>query len=608
MSSACRCRNLACLFCLPAIILWFCLISGAAEADNADAALLDTYTLQGVTATQPRLAGGGYDWDWRGPNNDPEWAWFFNRHAIFRDLLEAYRKTGDSRYRDHLLAMLDDWIASHPAPGGITFSAAWRPLEAARRIMESWIPTWRQLGDDPAAFPPGRKARFFSSLRDHGEHLRQRHAFSGNHLITEMLALAELSLTFPDLPGARDWRNYSLGRLARAYDDQVYPDGSHKELSTHYQRVVALNYQQLLSLLRASGETELVREWEPRVRRLWEYFAAVIKPDGANPLNNDSDIEAVARLLRTHSPDTLPAQGTVHLPYAGQVVFRSRLSDTARTPLWAFFDIGPRGTDHDHSDLLHLSLSIGRFDFLVDNGRYTYLPGPFRDYFAGPAGHNVILLDDIGSQQGPRAVNPGPSSSGKAFIRIQDGLELAYADTYFSSAGNPRSADWRRLVAHVPGNAWIVVDRLITFAPAKLTTLWHWAPGCIIESNTGNAGESLRITHGSHRLLLHYSTDNTSSLHTLRQVSGQMYPMPQGWHSLRFNQLDPAPATLSEQAVRAPLINVWLFTPVSPAGGSTISFDGNQRVIIQLGTEFSIMLNLAIPTGSTFQRSLRPLQ
>ncbi|WP_232767513.1 heparinase II/III family protein, partial [Geminisphaera colitermitum] len=383
-------RKLSRILCLLVTTLWPLTSANANDNAPADAALLDTYTLQGITATQPRLSNGGYDWDWRGPNKDPEWAWFFNRHAIFQNLLDAYRKTGDTRYRDHLLATLNDWIAAHPPPRAISFSAAWRPLEAARRVMESWIPTWRQLRDDPAAFPPERRARFLQSLHDHGNHLRHHHAFAGNHLITEMLALAELSLTLPDLPDALEWRDYALTRLARAYDEQVYPDGAHKELSTHYQRVVALNYQQLLTLLRTSGQTDLARAWEPRVRRLWEYFAAVMKPDGTNPLNNDSDTEAVATLLRAYSPDTLPPTHSTHLPYAGQTIFRSRLSPLH---LWAFFDTGPRGTDHDHADRLHFSLSIDRNDFLVDNGRYTYTPGPFRDYFAGPSAHNVVLLN-----------------------------------------------------------------------------------------------------------------------------------------------------------------------------------------------------------------------
>ncbi|AHF93608.1 heparinase [Opitutaceae bacterium TAV5] len=642
---------------------------------TADAALRDTFTLQGVTAVQPRRPDGGFDWDWRGPRNDPEWAWFFNRHLVFTDLLAAYQQTGDVRYRDRILVTLDDWIAQHPAPSGITFSAAWRPLEAARRVMESWIPIYAALRDDPAAFPPERRARFVASIRDHALHLRNHHAFSGNHLITEMLALTRLGLTFSDLPDAAGWRSYALDRLARAYEDQVYPDGAHKELSSHYQRVVALNYQELLDLLRASGQEEAVREWEPRVHRLWDYFAAIMKPDGTNPLNNDSDTESVAALLRQYAPHIRIPEQTVRLPWAGQVIFRSRAAaaadaagvrgsgfgvqgsanaaaannakprtrnpkPAAATPpplLYAFFDTGPRGTDHDHADFLHVSLSVGASDFLVDNGRYTYTPGAFRDYFAGPSGHNVLLLDGLGPDQGPRAVTAAADAAGVqgSGFRVQGSdsrfpspagnpkpetlnpepaasaapaVEIAWGDTTFASASrpafaaNPRAADWRRLVAHVPGRAWIVVDRVITFSPATLTTLWHWSPECTVEPVPGQP-DSLIVSRSSATLHVRHAASQPVPADR-QQITARSRPSPQGWYSPRFNMLEPASCTQLDQAIRAPLVNVWLFSPAALPGAS-IRISADHRIVVQLDPATSLTLDPEAPGKSAVTGTMR---
>ncbi len=545
--------------------------AGAHYVDRAtaDAALARTFTLQGVTAVQPlRADGAGYDWDWRGPRDDPEWAWFFNRHHWFPALLAAYQETGDTRYSAALAADLDDWMATHPPPGRITFSAAWRPLEAARRLVHSWLPVAPALAALPGA-RPGIAARFDASLVAHGEHLLAHHAFGGNHLITEMLALTRLSLARPDLPGAGRWLDYGLDQLSRAYDEQVYPDGAHVELSTHYQRVIALNYQALLVQLRAAGRDDLVAKWEPRVERLWRYVAAVMTPSGANPQNNDSDRENYRGLLLSHSPGLLApdrAPGIVHLPWAGQTVWRG---GPPERPHWAFFEAGPRGTDHDHADHLQFNLSLGTADFLVDAGRYTYAPGPWRDYFAGPAGHNVLLLDGRGADPRPRRVGaePAPARFGE-----KGPLSWAWGDATFSDSDGRRIGDWRRVVIYARDAGWVVVDRIVTFSARELTTQWHWAPS--VEATPAGA----RWTARSGEAELEVNAPNEGRWQAQR---GQETPSPRGWFSPVFNKREPATQTDLMQNLRGPRVNVWLFRPPSTGESLMAETVAAGRVVVR---------------------------
>jgi len=447
-----------------------------------------------------------------------------------------------------LLDTLDDWIVAHPAPGRITFSAAWRPLEAARRLVDSWLVVMPAAAQSPL-FSPERRERYRTSLAAHGEHLRRHHAFGGNHLVTEMLALVQLALAEPDLPGASEWLAYGLDQLALAYENQVYPDGAHKELSAHYQRVIALNYQRLLVLLESAGRHELADAWRPRARLLWSYFIAIMRPDGGNPLNNDSDQENILGLLQQSAPELAALPDTTRwLPYAGQAVFRSGRGAGA---WWAFFDTGPRGTDHDHADRLHFSLSLGTLPFLVDNGRYTYRPGAWRDYFAGPAGHNVLLLNGAGSDQGPRAVRAA-DSLGRFFSR--ENFEAAYGDATFTAGANPRAADWRRIVIHVRDHGWIVIDRLIAFQPVALTTLWHWHPVC--ETLPANDSSTQLIRNDTATLRMQVASSAPGG--TWRNALGDTEPV-QGWHSDRFNFKTPAPCTLYTQHTARPVTNIWLF-------------------------------------------------
>jgi hypothetical protein len=302
---------------------------------SADAALLDQFELQGIQAS-PARADGSYDWDYRGPKDDKEWAWFLNRQRYFEDLYVAYTQTGETRYVDKIFSILTDWISQNKTPpSGMSFSSAWRPLEAARRVLESWDLIYLKLWDDPR-FPPALKSEFIEAFENHGDYLMDHHALYGNHLITEMLALLKLSLLLPEANNSEQWQEYALKQLDQEYHKQFYPEGAHKELSSHYQRVVVLNYQLLLTLLEMAGKEAQLKIWKPRVESMWAYFNAIQKPNGLAPLNNDSDVEDISKLLKQNQRiDWMPPNASSYFPNAGQVIFRS--PNTSTDELWAFF-------------------------------------------------------------------------------------------------------------------------------------------------------------------------------------------------------------------------------------------------------------------------------
>jgi hypothetical protein len=542
--------------------------NGTSHAIAADA-LNDIFTLQNLRARQPRLRdGGGFDWRWTGPNSDPEWAWFFNRHGWFPDLWRAWETTHDERYREALLSTLTDWISTNPAPWHFSFSPGWRPLEAARRLLGSWLPLYDGIITVCSA---PQRARFEASLEDHGRHLRRHHAWRGNHLVTEMLALVRLAVCVPHHPLAAGWLAYGLERLDRAYREQVYPDGAYKELSSHYQRIVTLSYQQLLDTFRSAGRDDLAAVWSPRVERLWIYIRELTTPAGFNPLNNDSDREPYEKLLRQHAP-ALAGRSTphsVHFPWAGQTVFRD-----ATNRNWGFFDAGPRGADHDHVDHLVFIFSVGRREFLVDNGRHSYAPGPWRDYFSGPAAHNILLLDDQPAEQGPRAVDAAPRRI--TFHRDHD-YTFAWGDGVFATNGNPRVADWRRMVVYLRGLGWMVIDHLVTFGVGRLTTQWHWHPGCALP-DAPDLTRDLFVSHRETEVRVVFST-TLMRCGATECFAGRSFPSPQGWFSDRYNQRQAAPVLLHHQLISGPVTNAWLFLT-----------DATQKVTVEILSGGSIKL------------------
>ena len=520
---------------------------------SAQNALNDKFTFQGVTGSplNTKHQSGDYDWQHRGPNNDKEWAWFLNRHRYFEDLYRAYQSTNESAYAEKIVSILGDWLEVHPSPpSGISFSSAWRPLEVARRILESWDIVYLCMWSDPH-FPEQLREPFKASLQSHGDYLLENHAMYGNHLITEMLALLKVSILLADTNPAQRWKNYALKKLEEQYEKQVYPEGAHKELSSHYQRVVSRSYQHLLVLLEHSGESELIKKWRPKVDRLWKYFAQIRKPDGYAPLNNDSDLENIAKLL----PKTIPTEdkkttSSIYFPNAGQVIFRGNTSENS-SQSWTFFDIGPRGTDHQHADFLHLSISHGTSNYFVDNGRYTYQPGTWRDYFKGPTAHNIIEIIGLRPQQMPKeSIGPLP---GTGYLESKY-WTAAWGQQSFQNLWGEHPASWQRTVIELTSIGILVIDRIHTFSSQHIRGYWHASPNY----NWQIDGSIYQLLDGSNKLRV--STCNTTGKDLdLAIVEGQLHPEVQGWHSKRFNEKTPAPTLVYLSKVDQPVVIAWLF-------------------------------------------------
>ena len=520
----------------------------------ADAALEDTFTLQGVTARQPRLSNGGYAWNWKGPNDDPEWAWFFNRHGWFKCLWRAYTRTKEGAkkrgYRGAIFGTLNDWIEANPAPGRFNFSAAWRPLEVARRLLDSWLPLMDDLLGD-SDLSDGLRAKLKASLLDHGRHLRRHHALGGNHLITEMRALLYLGYSNSDFVESADWIEYGLSKMDAAYLKQVYPDGVHKELSSHYHRIITQDFSALVEMLVAAGVVDQVDVWRQRVDLLWHYLKCITKPNGMNPINNDCDLEDFGKLLRKEAPQSIAAEhlSSCHFPWAGQTIFRN---DALKQ--WAFFDAGPRGTDHAHDDHLNFIFSVDEADFLIDPGRYTYAPSAWRDYFRGARGHNIVLLDSFSSDQ-----NGSEAFVKDASICYQSTLSEVSASgtTVFYDAKPRRLADWNRSITYDQQYKWCVRDEVITFGSRRMQTLWHWHSDCRFSGDVLSE-EGLIIKNGVQAIRMRLKTDNRI-LNSMEVISGVVGAEIQGWYSPRFNYKEAAPVFVFKQEIIGPCWNEWEF-------------------------------------------------
>ncbi len=575
---------------------------------EADDAVKNTFTEQGVTATVPHAPEGGLDWSWRGPNDDPEFAWFLNRLHQLPALLVAWRETHDKRYLDALNAQLRDWIAHNPRPHYYSLSSAWRALEAARRMDDSWLPML--FSPQALDLAPDVQLGLLADIQDHAECLRDTHAPYGNHLISEMGGLATIALAFPAFKDAASWLDYAMAKTHAEMNKQIYPDGTHTELAGLYQRVVLQSLQDLADVLKAAHRGKEFAGLKRELENGWNYYAYVMTPRGEGPLNNDSDLDfnrfwlrdVVTRyerkdwqfLATAGREGTEPANPpSRYFPWAGQAVMRGGWGTRDQ---WAYFDAGPYGTDHQHEDRLHLSISGESRNFLTDNGRFTYVPGPWRDYFAGPTGHNIILLDGHGTSHAPNR------ASREADVRH----EITPALDFFAATA-PYAGDWlagqgpsyhTRAILYIRADYWIVADRVLTAGgPRRVDALWHFHPDCDVKSD-GNLVFTTNAREGNLGLL---AVEAKGAPWTREMIKGREGDAPQGWYSAQLNERLAATCADFSTIISSPHTFAWVIW-MEPAGRPVPALQPHVEVLED--SPARLRLRLRWPGGKTDEATI----
>lgn len=459
--------------------------------EQANAAANDTFRIHGNWITVPRNGLGRLDWEYTAGSGDKEIAWMLNRHAVLPLLAKACTESPGSGCREVLNQILANWIEDCPYPDRTTFSAQWRPLEAARRVLNSWIHVFygpgSLLDDDTILL-------VLTSVPEHADALLEHASFwGGNHLMTEKIALLAIACAWPEFRQSGHWKTHAIAKVTRLLQDQFYPDGSYKELSNHYQYVVLSNLVPFLRLVRHDNQEFENAALYESILGMWEFFTWSMKPDGSGPVNNASDKEMNSNFIKStwayfDRPDwlgiasngregILPGIAPSRIfPWAGQVFMRNNWGKSAD---WVYFDAGPYGTAHQHVDRMHLSVTLAGRDLLSDSGRFTYKPGRLRDYFKGPRSHSVVLLDGHPARQGPRKLK-SPME-----VAFQDHGEAVYAsaNSVFEMPGEPLRAPvpWTRDVIYDKRGFVVVLDHVDAVKRYEMEVLWQFSPGVTLE-------------------------------------------------------------------------------------------------------------------------------
>ncbi len=524
----------------------------------ADDALADKFTFQGVAGSVKRLANERIDWYYNGPKLDIEWAFFLNRNFFLNDLANAYLKTEESRYAERCNNLLFDWIVSNPAYSKYTENQTWRPLEVGIRVGRSWVKTFYHL-QKASEFTDITRLLMLISLYDHADYLDKYHGKHHNHAVSELLSLSKMALNFPEFSKSDSWYQNSIKNMQEEFVYSAYPDGAIKELTSHYHQVVTREFKEFILLNNHFGK-QLEPFFNQVLESLYNYTAYSARPDGIGLNNNDSDLNNNFEILKEINAyfirqdwnyiisngkiGKMPPQTSVVFPWAGHSIMRNGYGKPPKKAHYSYFDIGPWGTTHQHNDKLHFSLYAGR-EFLCDNGRMYYKPDSIRSYFNLSIGHNVITLDDKGQNE-TAPQNKKPIDSTTYSIQSQADFSIStYEDGFGDKSRNAKSYSLNksdenisgkhtRAVIYLKNRYWIVVDRIESDKPRKLTAYWHFNPSCEVRAE----GDIVTTMDADMPNLKIFPVSESGWNVSL--VKGQYSPYVQGWYSDVYNNAIPA--------------------------------------------------------------------
>ncbi|MBW4509591.1 MAG: heparinase II/III family protein [Scytonematopsis contorta HA4267-MV1] len=573
-----------------------------------EAILNDTFTFQLVTGKVPRYNNGFLNWCYLGPQKDKEWAWFLNRHYHLLDLCAAYQKTGNLDYVYCISNHVIDWIISSPSKTNPQTWAAWRGLEVAFRVSH-WACVFYAL-QQVDEFSNAARILMLSSIFEHAYYLKHVHTWRPNLLIKEIKSLAIAALCWPEFKDAQNWFEYASSSLIHESKQQFYPDGVHKELTSHYHLRTLQNCEGFAQLLFESGY-EIPFEFKQRLERMWNYLAYSIRPDGHSVLNNDSDRDYNRPLVRLAAttyerPDWLyivtngklgekpVGESSVFFPWAGQMIMRSGWDESAH---WGFFDIGPLGTSyHVHYDKLHLSIAAYGRDLLVDSGRYRYVRDKFWQYFRKSASHNVILIDGKGQKADIKQLHHPIIN--KSVIAPEFDFAIGEFNQGFNYIQGKTAHS--RAVAYLRGKYWVVVDHITTNQPRTVETLWHFHPDCTVAIQ-GESVSTIDPDVGNLKIVpVSYCSWKVNV------VQGQESPI-QGWWSREYNHKSPNATAIYSTKITTSTTFAWILLPAkglvpeitvkilpSPLGSVvlTIKIEGEKEEKIAVRIKGNKVINL----------------
>ncbi len=515
-----------------------------------------------------------------------KYLWEPNRHLELVTLAQAWRLSGEARFAEGCLTLVDSWIAQCPYMMGPNWTSS---LEVALRLV-NWSCAWHLLdGDQSVLFQEQHgnafKARWLAAVRQHCHFIAAHwslYSSANNHLLGELLGLLIGSTTWPCWPESARWRAQALQGFPEQALLQNHADGVNREQAIWYQHEVA-DMMLLAGLTAAANGHDFGAAFWGRLEAMLDFLASCMDAGGHVPALGDADDGVIVRF----SPDpdfrvyrSLLATGSVlfargdfkHkaqvfddksrwlLGDAAAVKFAALAADSSAERLRRGFESGgyyilgsefetarevrlivdaaPLGylaiAAHGHADALSFTVSVAGQPILIDPGTYSYHTHPrWRDFFRGTSAHNTLAVDHL-DQSVPGGAflwSRHASTRCLVFAPGADEQRLVAEHDGYRRLHDP--VTHRREILYRPAAQVITVtDHVQGRSVHEIEIFWHFAQGCRVTLE----GEAAQATRDGVGIVLRWPDSLRARL-----VRGSLDPI-QGWISHRFDEKVPGDA------------------------------------------------------------------
>ena len=373
---------------------------------------------------------------WHNDSSDIRVLWELNRLGHLITLGRAYALTRNEKFAEEYFDQVEEWQAQNPVGRGANWACA---MEVALRAMN--LLAAHSLFRKSPGLTEERLLNFLGMLEQHGKHIQRNLEFShiatSNHYLSDVVGLLWLGVMLPELSAAQEWRDWAMAEMLREMDKQILPDGADYEASTGYHRFV-LELFLYSFILCDNNDIAIDEKYWQKLRAMFGYLHALLRPDGRAPLIGDTDGGQVLPVVRRTADDhayllSLGAiifeQSSFKSPRVGpseellwtlgeeKVRDYEKLAVAAESPgsqsfpdagtfllrkddLYLLFNLSGSGVNgrgsHGHNDALSIEVSACGCAFVVDSGVYVYTANlRERHLFRSTAYHSTIQVDGV---------------------------------------------------------------------------------------------------------------------------------------------------------------------------------------------------------------------
>lgn len=466
----------------------------------------------------------------------------------------GFESTGDRSYLDQVKHYLLDWINHHPTPNR---TMAWYDHSVAYRSATFTYLFHKYFSKSLSS---EERSTFMESIVQHGRKLstllRDPRYRAHNHSMFHAMALFNLSVAFPGLPSANQWRADSRRRIAELMKEMVVvEEGVSVEQSSSYHWIALSLFYKANALLRNFG-SGLDAYYLNVLHGMVDFSALMRWPDGSLPAIGDTKYNAsfnTKKSLRNYrkrgygtgiTEFLINGKGTeprdaYFFPKSGYSIFRPSYA----RDFTVLVDMGPSRFSHGHHDAMNVLMYAHGARLLIDPGGPYIYHHPLRDFFLHARAHNTVVVNH-------RDYGPGD-------VTITRSLDSPIFSFVEGSHRKYRGTLHKRAVFVLKPDLVVILDSLESARDDNLYTLtYHFPPGAKLEA-TGESDLLLRAGKSSGLRMFVQS----SAPSILKVIEGQQQPHLQGWVTTGFGIKVPAPVAQFDQKGKS----AWFVTAIQPS-------------------------------------------